>query len=56
MNTYIVVSNFGFLTNVSEIKARTKIGARLKARKNTCFGLPVKKVTVQKKVEECDEN
>lgn len=49
MNTYIVISNFGFLTNVSEVKARTKIGARLKARKNTCFGIPVKKVTVEKK-------
>ena len=55
MNTYIVTSNFGFLTNVSEVKARTKFGAKLKARKNTCFGLPVKKVTVQKKVEESED-
>ena len=54
MNTYIVTSNFGFLTNVSEVKARTRLGARLKARKNTCFGLPVKKVTVQKKAVESE--
>lgn len=54
MNTYTVISNFGFLTNVSEVKARTKFGARLKARKNTCFGLPVKKVTVQKKAVESE--
>ena len=55
MKTYIVTSNFGFLTNVSEVKARTKFGARLKARKNTCFGLPVKKVTVQKKTKVCNK-
>lgn len=54
MNTYIVTSNFGFLTNVSEVKARTKFGAKLKARKNTCFGLPVKKIAVQKKTEVCN--
>lgn len=52
MNTYVVISNFGFLTDVSEVKARTKFGARLKARKNTRFGIPVKKVTIQKKEEE----
>lgn len=55
MKTYIVISNFGFLTDVSEVKARTKFGAKLKARKNTCFGLPVKKVTVQKKTEVCNK-
>jgi len=49
MNTYTVISNFGFLTNVSEVKARTKFGAKLKARKNTCLGLPARKVTIQKK-------
>lgn len=52
MNTYIVMLNFGFLTDVSEIKARTKFGAKLKALKNARYGLPVKKVTVQKKEEE----
>lgn len=51
MKTYIVTSNFGFLTNVSEVKARTRFGAKLKARKNTCFGLPVKKVTVERVVK-----
>lgn len=49
MKTWIVTSNFGFLTNVSEVKARTRFGAKLKASKNTCFGLPVKKVTVERK-------
>ena len=52
MKTYIVTMNFGFITNVSEVKARTKFGAKLKARKNTCFGLPVKKVKVERVVEE----
>lgn len=55
MKTYIVTLNFGFLTNISEVKARTKFGARLKARKNTCFGLPVKKVTIQKKAVESED-
>ena len=55
MNTYIVTTNCGFITNVSEVKARTKFGARLKARKNARFGLPVKKVTVQKKAVESEE-
>lgn len=51
MKTYIVTLNFGFLTDVSEVKARTKFSAMLKARKNARFGLPLKKVTVQKKEE-----
>ncbi|WP_155267818.1 hypothetical protein [Ruminococcus albus] len=52
MNTYIVTSDYGFIKNVSEVKARTRFGAKLKGRKKTCFGFPVKKVTVERVVEE----
>lgn len=48
MKTWIVTSNFGFITNISEVKARTRFGAKLKGRKRTCFGFPVKKVTVER--------
>lgn len=52
MKTYIVTINFGFLTDVSEVKARTKFGAMLKARKNADFGVKPEKITIEEKEKE----
>lgn len=52
MKTYIVTINYGFITSVSEIKSRTKFGAKLKACKNANLGLFPKKITVEEKVVE----
>ena len=52
MKTYIVTINFGFITSVSEVKSRTKFGAKLKALKNDDVGLPPKKIIAEEKVVE----